>query len=159
MHPRYTRTHPLTAGFCPHSDPQVFRVTSRSVQKQSPGVPSIWTDTSLVDLCPAVERPGHHIGLGCRNGYKPRSQIGRDGSGDRCGVKQCHHLQASLEVGLGPFPCMSVSSSGPGAQSVCQTICPSKRLQSFIVEPGKGLGTLSLGSCYSFHGTKLPNCF
>lgn len=23
----------------------------------------------------------------------------------------------------------------------------------------KGLGTLSLGSCYSFHGTKLPNCF
>lgn len=58
-----------------------------------------------------------------------------------------------------PSLCISMSSSGPGVQSVCQIIGPSTRAYLIHYRTRKGLGTLSLGSCYSFHGTKLPNCF
>ena len=153
-------TYPLTAGFSPHSDSQAFcDFRLEEVRKQSSWGPLHLNRHEPMDLYPVAQHPGHHIGLGCRNGYKPRSQMGRNVRMTDVVPKQLHHLCAFLEVGLAPFPlhfhvqlrawCAVHVSDNLSIQTCLPHSCRTR----------KGLGTLSLGSCYSFHGTKLPNCF
>ena len=138
MHPRHTvLTHSLLAAV--HILIPRFSVELRleEVRKQSAWGPLHLDRHEPMDLCPVAQHPGHHIGLGCRNRYKPRSQIGRNIRMTDVVPKRLHHLCASPEVGgslPSAFPC-------PAQGLVCspcvrQFVHPNA-LTSFTVEPGK----------------------